>query len=73
MGEEEGYLTTRGDPDPPKPLSLGTPVHREDLVTLPCCCPISFSSGLLEGALLVRELARRHGKGHVGELRSWWE
>ena len=68
--EEDGYLTTRGDPDPPKPLSPGTPVHGEGCVALPCCCPISPSSGLSEGALLVWELAHRHGKGCVGESRG---
>lgn len=70
MGEEDSYLTTCGDPDPPKPLSPGTPVHGEGHVALPCSCPSSSSSGLLEGALLVQELARRHGKGHVGESRG---
>lgn len=68
MGEDS-YLTTCGDPDPLKPLSRGTPVQREDCMALPCCCSTS-SSRLLEGVLLVQELAHRHGKGCVGESRG---
>lgn len=65
VGEKAGYVTPCEDPDAPKSLSPHSPVHGVGHMDLPCS-----SLAPSEGALLVWELAWRHGKGHSSGSRD---